>query len=81
MTEERRRELTKLAAQYGEKAKVAVRNVRRDGMEQLKAAEKKGDIGQDEQKRGEAEVQKKTDAKIKEIDDVMAAKEKEIMGQ
>lgn len=81
MTEERRRELAKLASQYSEKAKVAVRNVRRDGMESLKAAEKKGEIGQDDQKRGEAEVQKMTDARISEIDDVMAAKEKEIMAQ
>lgn len=81
MTEDRRRELTKLASQYSEKAKVAVRNVRRDGMESLKASEKAGDISQDEQKRGEAEVQKLTDEKIKEIDDVMSAKEKEIMSQ
>ena len=50
-------------------------------MESLKTAEKKGEIGQDDQKRGEAEVQKMTDARISEIDDVMAAKEKEIMAQ
>ncbi|MEE4350817.1 MAG: ribosome recycling factor [Pacificimonas sp.] len=81
MTEERRKELAKLASQYGEKAKVAVRNVRRDGMEELKASEKKGDISQDEQKRGEAEVQKMTDEHIAEIDKVMAAKEQEIMSQ
>ena len=81
MTEDRRKELTKLASQYGEKAKVAVRNVRRDGMESLKASEKAGDISQDEQKRSEGEVQKLTDAKIAEIDDVMAFKEKEIMSQ
>ena len=81
MTEERRKELSKLASQYSEKAKVAVRNVRRDGMEALKASEKKGDISQDEQKRGEGEVQKMTDTRIGEIDDIYAAKEKEIMGQ
>ncbi|MEM8827491.1 MAG: ribosome recycling factor [Pseudomonadota bacterium] len=81
MTEERRKELAKLCAQYGEKAKIAVRNVRRDGMEALKAAEKKGDISQDEQKRGEGEVQKVTDAKIAEVDETVGAKEKEIMGQ
>ncbi|MBZ6378600.1 ribosome recycling factor [Pacificimonas flava] len=81
MTEERRKELVKLASQYGEKAKVAVRNVRRDGMEALKASEKAGDISQDDQKRGEGEVQKMTDARIEEIDKVMASKEKEIMGQ
>ncbi|MGB7406717.1 MAG: ribosome recycling factor [Pacificimonas sp.] len=81
MTEERRKELTKLAAQYGEKAKVAVRNVRRDGMEALKAAEKAGDISQDEQKKSEGDVQKMTDEHIKEIDEVMASKEKDIMSQ
>ena len=81
MTEERRKELAKLASQYSEKAKVAVRNVRRDGMEQLKAAEKSGEIGKDDQKRGEGEVQKITDAHIAEIDEVTAGKEKEIMGQ
>ncbi|MHB9878880.1 ribosome recycling factor [Pacificimonas sp. ICDLI1SI03] len=81
MTEDRRKELVKLCSQYGEKAKIAVRNVRRDGMESLKSAEKKGDISQDEQKKGEAEVQKLTDAKIAEVDTVMASKEKEIMSQ
>ncbi len=81
MTEERRKELAKLCAQYGEKAKIAIRNVRRDGMEALKASEKGGDISQDEQKKGEAEVQKLTDARISEVDAVMASKEKEIMSQ
>ena len=81
MTEDRRKELVKLSSQYGEKARVAVRNVRRDGMEGLKTAEKKGEIGQDDQKRGEAEVQKMTDERIATIDEVLASKEKEIMGQ
>jgi ribosome recycling factor len=79
MTEERRKELAKLAHQYAEKARVAVRNVRRDGMEALKTDEKKHEISQDEQKRLEVEVQKMTDEAIKEIDSAMAAKEKEIL--
>lgn len=81
LTEERRRELAKLAAQYAEKARVAVRNVRRDGMEALKAAEKKGRISQDEQKRLEGEVQKLTDRHIAEADKAAEAKEKEILGK
>ncbi len=81
LTEERRKELAKLASQYAEKAKIAVRNVRRDGMEALKADEKKGEISQDEQKRLEGEVQKMTDDKVAEIDTLSAAKEKEILSQ
>lgn len=81
LTEERRKELAKLASQYGEKAKIAVRNVRRDGMEALKTSEKKGDISQDDQKRMEAEVQKLTDKAIADVDAVCAAKEKDILGQ
>ncbi|HEX6409321.1 MAG TPA: ribosome recycling factor [Sphingomicrobium sp.] len=79
LTEERRKELAKLVGQYAEKAKVAVRNVRRDGMEHLKADEKKHQISEDERKRLETEVQKLTDETIKEIDAAMAAKEKEIL--
>lgn len=79
LTEERRKELAKLAGQYAEKAKVAVRNVRRDGMDDLKADENKKEIGEDERKRAEAEVQKLTDDKIAEIDKVTADKEKEIL--
>jgi len=81
LTEERRKELAKLVGQYAEKAKIAVRNVRRDGMEHLKADEKKHDISEDERKRLENEVQKLTDETIKEIDDAAAAKEKEILGK
>ncbi len=81
MTEERRKELAKLASQYSEKAKIAVRNVRRDGMESLKTDEKKGEISQDEQKRLEGEVQKLTDKYTAEIDAASAAKEKEILGK
>ena len=79
LTEDRRKELAKLAHQYGEKAKIAVRNVRRDGMDSLKADEKKGEISQDEQKRLETEVQKMTDDTIAEIDQIIAAKDKEIL--
>ena len=79
MTEERRKELAKLVHQYAEKARIAVRNVRRDGMESLKTDEKKHEISQDEHKRLEVEVQKMTDETIKEIDAAMAAKEKEIL--
>jgi ribosome recycling factor len=81
LTEERRRELAKLVGQYAEKARVAVRNVRRDGMDHLKADEKKHEISEDERKRLETEVQKLTDDTIKEIDEAAAAKEKEILGK
>ncbi len=79
MTEERRKELAKLAHQYAEKAKIAVRNVRRDGNDALKQDEKKNEISEDERKRSEAEVQKLTDETISEIDQVIAAKDKEIL--
>lgn len=81
LTEERRKELAKLASQYAERARVAVRNVRRDGMDALKADEKKGDISQDEQKRHEAEVQKLTDKTIADLDLIALTKEKEILGK
>jgi len=79
MTEERRKELAKLAHQYAEKAKIAVRNVRRDGMDHLKQDEKKHEISEDERKRRETEVQKLTDEAIAEIDEVVAHKDKEIL--
>lgn len=81
LTEERRKELAKLAGQYAEKARIAVRNVRRDGMDNLKTDEKKKEISEDEHKRLDAEVQKLTDSTIAEIDAVASAKEKEILGQ
>ena len=81
LTEERRKELAKLAGQYAEKAKIAVRNVRRDGMDLLKQDEKKHEISEDERKRLETEVQKLTDETISEIDAAAAAKEKEILGK
>jgi ribosome recycling factor len=81
MTQERRKELSKLAGQYAEKAKVAVRNVRRDANDALKADENKKEISEDERKRLETEVQKLTDDMIKAIDEAAAHKEKEILGQ
>ncbi|QXQ08170.1 ribosome recycling factor [Sphingosinicellaceae bacterium] len=81
LTEERRKELAKLASKYAEAARIAARNVRRDGMETLKAAEKKGKISQDDQKRLETEVQKLTDKSVADIDATSAAKEKEILGK
>lgn len=81
LTEERRKELAKLAGQYAEKARIAARNVRRDGMDMLKTDEKKGEISEDERKRLETEVQKLTDSTIADIDATAASKEKEILGQ
>ncbi|MET4684549.1 ribosome recycling factor [Brevundimonas faecalis] len=79
LTEERRKDLVKLAGKYAEQQKIAVRNVRRDANDDLKKAEKAGEISQDEQKKMEAEVQKDTDAAIKRIDETLKAKEVEIM--
>ena len=79
LNEERRQELTKVAAKYAEQARVAVRNVRRDGMETLKKMEKDGDIGQDEQHSQGQKVQDLTDKLIEEIDALLATKESEIM--
>ena len=81
LNEERRKELAKLANQYAEKARIAIRNVRRDGMENLKADEAKKEISEDERKRSETEVQKLTDDVIKAADEVAAEKEKEILGR
>lgn len=81
LTEERRKELAKLASQYSEKAKIAIRNVRRDGMDALKADENKKEISEDERKRLETELQKLTDEQIKAADEVSAQKEKEILGK
>ena len=81
LTEERRRDLAKLAGQYSEKAKIAIRNVRRDGMEDLKDDEKKKEISEDDRKRSEDDVQKLTDKYVAECDAAAAAKEKEILTQ
>lgn len=79
LTEDRRKDLVKVAGKYAEQQKVAVRNVRRDANDDLKKAEKDGVISQDEQKRMEAEVQKLTDDAVKRVDDALKTKEQEIM--
>ncbi|CAN5770587.1 ribosome recycling factor [soil metagenome] len=78
LTSERRAELAKLAHKYAEHGRVAVRNVRRDGMESLKKAEKDHNISQDEHRQKADEVQKLTDRYVKQVDDVLTNKEKEI---
>ena len=79
LNEERRRELTKVAHNYAEQARVAVRHIRRDGMEMLKKLEKDGDMSQDESRVHHEEVQKATDEAVAEIDARLATKEQEIM--
>src|SRR5579871_4401035 len=79
LNEERRKELVKVAHKYVEAAKVAVRHVRRDGLDTVKKLEKNHEISEDDQKRLDGEVQKATDAMIAEIDQLLAAKEKEIL--
>ncbi len=78
LTADRRKELVKIAHKYAELARVAVRNVRRDGMEALKKAEKDGDMSQDEQKKNSTKVQELTDKLIKDIDAALAQKDVEI---
>lgn len=79
LTEERRRDLVKIARKYGEEAKVGVRNARRDANEALKKAEKNGDITEDDLKRATETVQKLTDRFVGDVDGKCASKEKEIM--
>ena len=79
LDEERRKELSRVAGKYCEQAKIAVRNVRRDGMDGLKRMEKDGEISQNEQHRDSEEIQKLTDAEIAKIDELLAAKQAEIM--
>ena len=79
LTEERRKELAKQVRKYGEDAKVAVRNIRRDAMDKIKKMQKAGDITEDDQKDLEKELQKLTDDNIKEIDKLTDAKEKELV--
>jgi ribosome recycling factor len=79
LTEERRVELTKIANKYAEQARVAVRNVRRDGMDKLKRMEKDSEISQDEQRSWSQDIQKLTDETIKTIDGSLETKDKEIM--
>jgi ribosome recycling factor len=79
LNEERRKELVKVAHKYAEAAKVAVRHVRRDGLDMLKKLEKNHEMSEDDQKRHADEVQKATDSTITEIDQLLATKEKEIL--
>ena len=79
LTQERRQELVKVAGKYAEQARVSVRNVRRDGMDMLKALEKKHELSQDEHRKWHDEVQSLTDGNIKKVDEALAAKEKEIL--
>jgi ribosome recycling factor len=79
LNEERRRELTRVAAKYAEAARVSVRNVRRDGIEALRKQEKDGDISQDEQHKLERDIQHLTDEHIKRVDETLAQKDKEIL--
>ena len=79
LSEERRAELSKVASKYAESARIAVRNVRRDGMESLKKLEKDGDLSQDDRHLYEGEIQDMTDRHIKKIDEALTGKEKEIM--
>ena len=79
LTEERRKELTKQVKKYGENGKVAIRNIRRDAMEKFKALEKKGEMTEDDRKDYEKELQDLTDKRIKEIDELTAKKENELM--
>lgn len=79
LTEDRRKEIAKDISKRAEEAKVAVRNIRRDGMEDIKKLKKDNAITEDDQKDGEEKIQKVTDKKIKEIDEIASAKEKEVM--
>ncbi len=79
LTEERRKELTKQVRKYGEEGKVAVRNIRRDAMDEIKKKTKKAELTEDDQKNLEKELQELTDKRCKEIDDLTAKKEKELM--
>ncbi len=79
LTEERRKELTKIVHKDGESAKVAVRNIRRDAIQHLKELLKEGEVGEDQEKRAQDEVQKLTDKAIADIDKLVAEKEKDLM--
>ena len=79
LTEERRKELAKQVKKYGEDAKVAIRNVRRDAVDFVKKAQKKGELTEDDQKKAEKDIQDLTDKHVKKIDEMCAKKEKELM--
>lgn len=78
LTQERRNDLAKAAARYAEQTRVAIRGVRRDGMEQVKAWDKKHEVSEDEAKQSEAEIQKLTDHYVKQVDAALAEKDKDI---
>jgi ribosome recycling factor len=80
LTEERRKELVKVVHQLAEEGRVAIRNIRRDCMHHLRELRKSGEAGEDEERRAEAELQKLTDAEVKDIDDLLKGKEEEILG-
>ena len=79
MSEERRKELTKIAGKYAEQNKVAIRNIRRDALDEIKKLKKDNSISEDDEKRFENEVQKLTDDSIKKIEELLVQKEKDIM--
>ena len=79
LTQERRKELSKVAHKYAEQARISVRNIRRDGMDHLKKIEKDGEISQDEQRKIGADIQALTDEHIKKIDELLHTKEKDIL--
>ena len=79
LTEERRKELTRQVKKYGEDAKVAIRNVRRDAVDFVKKAQKKGELTEDDQKKAEKDIQELTDKYIKKVDEMCAKKDKELM--
>jgi ribosome recycling factor len=80
LTEERRKELVKVVHQLAEEGRVAVRNIRRDCMHHLRDLRKSGEAGEDEERRAETELQKLTDARVKDIDGLLKGKEEEILG-
>ena len=79
LTEDRRKDLVKQVKKYAEEAKVAMRNIRRDGMDYVKKLKKNGEITEDDQKKAEKDLQTLLDKYIKKVDDALAAKEKELM--
>jgi ribosome recycling factor len=79
LTEERRKELVKVVKKEAEDARVAIRNIRREGVDKLKDKEKKKELSEDDVKRGQEKIQKETDAFVKKVDDILKAKEVEIM--
>lgn len=79
LTEERRAELAKVAASYSENAKIAIRNVRRHGMDDAKSAEKDGDFSEDDRKKAEDDIQKLTDNYVVKVDEMLSEKQQEIM--